>query len=185
MEQYVKVPGDRIGAVIGPNGEVKKTLAERTGVDISVDSETGAVAVRSAGDPVIGMRVAEVVKAIARGFSPQRAMRLLDDDDTVLDVINLGNVTSTPRELTRLKGRIIGKDGLMRETIEESTGVFVSVYGKTVALIGGLEGLQVARDAMNMLVDGAPHPVVFSFLARKRGEFRQQGLDTFFPDAEP
>jgi len=54
-----------------------------------------------------------------------------------------------------------------------------------VALIGGLEGLQVAREALDMLIEGAPHPVVFNFLARKRGESRQQALDTYLPDVEP
>ena len=185
MEQYINIPDDRIGALIGQNSGVMKSLAERTGVEFSVDSEAGAVVVRSADDSVAAMRATEVVKAIALGFSQQHAMRLLDDEDSVLDVVSLGSVASATPELTRLKGRIIGKDGLMRDAIEESTMVFVSVHGKTVALIGGLDGLQVAREALDMLVKGAPHQAVFNFLARKRSDFNQRGLDTLFPDAEP
>jgi len=185
MEQYIKVPSDRIGVIIGPQGEVKKELTERTGVKISIDSETGSVVVRSLDDPVAGMRVVEVVKAMARGFSPHRAMRLLDDEDDVLDVLNLGDVAPTAKALTRLKGRIIGKDGQMRESMEDGLKVSVSVYGKTVSVIGSLEAVQVVMEALDMLIRGAPHAVVFNFISKKRNEMRQQELDVFLKDAEP
>lgn len=40
--------------------------------------------------------------------------------------------------LLRVRGRIIGRKGRMREIIEEMSGVDISVYGKIVVIIGNL-----------------------------------------------
>ncbi|MGD9912248.1 KH domain-containing protein, partial [Methanothrix sp.] len=66
----IKIPSDRIGAVIGPNGETKRYLEERCSVSLDIDSESGAVTVTSQGDALDAMRAIDVLRAIARGFSP-------------------------------------------------------------------------------------------------------------------
>ena len=78
-------------------------------------------------------------------------------------------------------GRIIGKDGRSREIMERLSGTKVSVYGKTVAILGYPEQIRVARAAIEMLLDGAPHGNVYSFLERKhedlaKMELEEQGL---------
>jgi len=53
---------------------------------------------------------------VARGFSPEKALRLLENEDLVLDVIDLSTLTDSPADLKRLKGRIIGRNGKTRES---------------------------------------------------------------------
>ncbi|RLG35306.1 RNA-processing protein, partial [Methanosarcinales archaeon] len=74
----------------------------------------------------------------------------------------------TPKTLKRIKGRIIGQKGKTRRVIETLTGVKISVYGKTVSLIGYPEQIKVAREAIEMLIKGTPHSTVYTFLERKR-----------------
>jgi len=116
------------------------------------------------------MRLAEVIRAIGRGFSPERAFPLLEDEMLMLDVIDLSRVCNTKTDMARIKGRIIGKDGRTREITEKLTGVGISVYGKTVAIIGGPEQIRIARAAIEMLLDGAPHGAVYGFLEKKNQE---------------
>ncbi len=78
-----------------------------------------------------------------------------------------------------MKGRIIGKEGKMRKFIEDVLNVNISVYGKTVAIIGDAESVAVAREAIEMLVEGAQHSTVQRFLERKRREIKMRSLDWF------
>jgi len=78
--------------------------------------------------------------------------------------------------LATLRARLIGTHGRTRVTIEEMTGVYVSIYGKTVGIIGEVHELEMAREAVEMLVRGAPHNSVYKFLNKKRRELRLREL---------
>ncbi len=179
MIQEVKVTGNRIGVLIGKGGATKKDLEGKTGTAISIDSKEGIVKIEGE-DALLVLRAVEVVQAVNRGFSPERAFVLLDDEDLLLDMIDLSGLTESPRQLDRLRGRIIGKDGRSREQIEHMTDCEISVFGKTVALIGLPEQIKVARSAIEMLVEGLPHEVVYGFLERKRREAKQDVIDYYY-----
>ncbi|KXS42488.1 MAG: KH domain protein [Methanolobus sp. T82-4] len=174
---HVKVPKDRIGAIIGPKGSVKELIENKSGAKLDIDSESGVVEIVQGDDPVGALRATEVVNAIARGFNPDKTISMLDDDLIMLEVIDLSKIASTQKDLLRLKGRIIGKGGKTREITERLIGVKISVYGKTVSIIGNPEQNQIARTAVEMLVEGAPHGTVYSFLEKKRQELLQSQLD--------
>lgn len=161
---FLAVPEERIGVLIGPDGKTRALLQKRTGCRIDVDSEEGRIEITGS-DPYAEMRAGDVVKAMARGFSPERALRLLQSEDQMLEIIEIP--ADNPNDLQRIAGRIIGRDGRTRTIIEETTGVHLSVFGKTVSLIGGLSELQMAREALGMLFDGSPHGAVYKFLERR------------------
>ena len=82
------------------------------------------------------LRAVEIINAINTGFSPERAFEMIEDEDLLLDIIDLSRTADNIKQLDRLRGRIIGKDGRAREQIENMTDVDLSVFGHTVALIG-------------------------------------------------
>lgn len=180
MQEHIKVPQDRIGAIIGVEGNVKKVIEEKTGVKLEVDSESGAVAVESEGDALKALKASEVIKAIARGFSPEKALKILDNEDLILDMVDLSKLSDSPADLKRIKGRIIGKDGKTREVIEQMSGAKLSVYGKTISIIGDAEQISTARTAINMLLDGAPHGAVYSYLEKRRRELKRSQLESIY-----
>jgi len=158
MMQEVKISGSRIGALIGKGGETKKVLEAKTHTTITIDSKEGLVKVEGSEENTVPLlRAVETINAVNRGFSPERAFELLDDEDLLLDMIDLSGLAEGPRQLDRLRGRIIGKDGRAREQIEDMTDVEISVFGKTIGLIGYPEQLKVARTAIDMLIEGVPH----------------------------
>ena len=75
-------------------------------------------------------RVLETIKAIGRGFSPKKLLKSLMIEMLMLEVIDLSDVATTPKELQRIKGRIIGRNGRTRELAESLINVKISVYGK-------------------------------------------------------
>ncbi len=169
LRLYEKVPLDRIGVLIGEGGKVKEEVMRRTRTRITVDSKNGTVIIEPESPdvpPYMVMKARDFVRAIAYGFSPERAMRVLDEDQ-VLIVIDLKQVVGdAPNHLQRIKGRIIGEQGRARRTIEEMTGTYISVYDTYVAIIGDYESAQAAREAIEMLIEGRQHSTVYRFLER-------------------
>ena len=181
MMQEVKISGSRIGALIGKAGATKKELETKTRTTITIDSKEGTVKIEGADEDAVPLlRAVETVNAINRGFSPERAFELLDDEDLLLDMIDLSGLADGPRQLERLRGRIIGRDGRAREQIEDMTDVEISIFGKTVALIGYPEQLKVARAAIDMLIEGVPHESVFAFLDKKKKEAKQNLISYYY-----
>ena len=166
---HIKIPEERVGVLIGPDGSMKKLIEEKSKTLLEIDSESGTVTVESSEDPLMVMRVSDLVRAIGRGFSPERAL-------VILDVMDLSKMVGTKSDMARLKGRIIGKDGKTREIMEKLSGSKVSVYGKTIALLGYPEQIRVSRAAIEMLLDGAPHGNVYSFLEKKHQELAKEEL---------
>ncbi len=178
---FTKIPKDRIGALIGPEGKVKQAVERKLKVELTIDSETGDVQIMlapDAEDPSLLFRAQEIIAAVGRGFSPERAFRLITDEDAVLEVIDLRELFgSSPAELKRVKGRIIGQEGKTRRIVEEMTEADVSVHGHTVAIIANLEQMEVAREAIKMLLRGSQHSTVYRYLHRKRRELKKKKLE--------
>ncbi|MFH1255749.1 MAG: KH domain-containing protein [Candidatus Diapherotrites archaeon] len=166
LTELVKVPAERIAVLIGKKGETKRELEQKTKARIDVDSESGEVEV--SGKNAEGVVKAEsVVKAIARGFSPEKAFMLLKED-FFLEIIDLAEeLGKKGKRLESKKGRVIGRHGLFREEIEKKTKAFVSVYGKTICLIGTEGEIGKALRAVEMLLEGAKHKSVKKFLDKK------------------
>ncbi|MEI7649189.1 MAG: KH domain-containing protein [Methanomicrobiales archaeon] len=181
MMQEVKIAGSRVGVLIGKGGATKRELEAKTHATITIDSKEGIVKVEGTEEHTISLlRSVEIINAINCGFSPERAFEMIEDEDLLLEVIDLSGMADGPRQLDRLRGRIIGKDGRAREQIEDMTDVEISVFGKTVAVIGYPEQLKTARAAIDMLIEGVPHENVFAFLDRKKKEAKQDMISYYY-----
>jgi ribosomal RNA assembly protein len=179
MKQETRITRERIGVLIGKKGMTKREIEEKTKSTIQVDSEEGLVHIE--GEEADGfLHAVEIVKAIARGFSPERALTLLEDEDIFLEVIELSEFAENPAKLERIRGRIIGRDGKSRSQIEDLTSTEISVYGKTVAIIGMIEQVKVAREAIEMLINGISHESMYSFLERKKREMKQDMISYYY-----
>ncbi len=178
---FIKIPKERVGVVIGPEGRTKKSIEDKLSVELQIDGEAGDVNIlmkEGATDPSMLFSAKDVVTALGRGFSPEHAFRLVRDEDAVLDVLDLrAAFGKSEADIKRVKGRIIGMNGKTRGIIEELTDTNVAVYGHTVAIIGTIDQLKVAREAIEMLIKGSMHGTVYRFLHRKRRELKKKKLE--------
>ena len=168
---YLKIPQNRVGALIGSNGDVKKTIEKLTGTYLDIDSDDGSVYIsptENMEDPLGVWNANHIVKAIARGFNPEVALKLISDE-IYLEIIKLPlYIGKSKKALARHKGRIIGKDGKTREIIMEMAEVDMAVYGKTVSLIGEMDNIMIAKEAVEMILNGSRHKSVYGFLEHKK-----------------
>jgi len=176
---YERVPLERLGVLIGPNGSVKKEIMEKTRTRLTVDSTTGTVIIEPATPNTTAlelMKARDIVRAIAYGFSPERAFRLLDEDQ-ILIVLDLKQyVGDKPNHLQRVLGRIIGEEGKTRRIIEEMTGTYISVYDTYVAIIGDYESANIAKNAIELLIEGRMHSTVYRYIERETYSLKKRRM---------
>jgi len=168
----LKIPKERVAVLIGKKGELKRQLEHATKTRIHVDSDEGDVVV-SGKDALLLYSCREVVRAIGRGFNPEIAMLMLKQDFGI-EIISLKDYARNPNDYERLRGRVIGEGGKSRQTVEYLTMTHISVYGKTIGIVGQLEHIPNARKAVEALLSGRKHGTVYKFLERKRKEMRTQ-----------
>jgi len=159
----IKVPKDRVAVLIGKKGEVKRRIERFTKTKITVDSQEGNVTIESE-DSFAAFNTQIIVKAIARGFNPNIAL-LLKKETFSLEIIDMTDfVGKSKRKMHRFKARLIGTHGKAWKTLERLTKCHLSVYGKTVGIIGPAEEVALARQAVEDLLKGAPHGHVYNYV---------------------
>ncbi len=178
-DMFVKIPKERVGTLIGPEGKIKQYIEDRLQVKLTVDKE-GSVTVllsEKCTDPSLLLRAKDVVTAIGRGFAPETAFRLIRNEDDIYDMIDLRLIFGrSESDIKRIKGRIIGTEGKTRKLIEELTEADVVVYGHTIGIIGSFEEADAARNAVQMIIDGCEHHTVYNYLQKKRTELKKEKL---------
>ena len=178
-DMFVKIPKERVGILIGPEGKVKQYIEEKLQVKLDIDNE-GSVTItliEKATDPSLLLKAKDVVTAIGRGFSPEVAYRLIRNEDEIFDLIDLRIIFGrSESDIKRIKGRIIGAEGKTRKLIEELTEADVVVYGHTVGIIGSFEESDAARNAVQMIIEGCEHHTMYNYLQKKRTELKKQKL---------
>ncbi|MGE5556186.1 MAG: KH domain-containing protein [Methanocella sp.] len=178
-DMFVKIPKERVGVLVGPEGKTKQYIEEKLQVKLDIDKE-GSVKIvleESCNDPSLLLRAKDLVTAIGRGFPPETAFRLIRNEDDIFDLIDLRVIFGrSESDIKRIKGRIIGTEGKTRKLIEELTEADVVVYGHTVGIIGSYTEADAARNAVQMIIDGCEHHTVYTYLQKKRTELKKEKL---------
>jgi len=177
---FVRIPKERVGVLVGPEGKVKQYIEEKLMVELQIESEAGGVSIvlsENTKDPTMLFKAKDVVTAIGRGFSPEFAFRLIRNEEDIFDFIDLRTIFGrSESDIKRIKGRIIGANGKTRGLIEQLTEANVVVYGHTIGIIGTFGQVDVARNAVQMLINGNQHHSVYKYLQKKRSDFKKEKL---------
>lgn len=178
FEKLIRIPSDRVGVLIGKSGNVKSKIEESCYVSLDIDGDTGEVFIRTQGDvdKIQPFKAMEIVTAIGRGFSPENAMTLLKGENA-LHVIDLREFAGKSNaNVERIKGRIIGEGGRARRNMENLSGTHISVYGRTVSIIGDSSKLRLAVDAISSISSGSMHGAVYTKLEAANRTAKQERM---------
>jgi len=178
-DMFVRIPKERVGVLVGPEGRIKKYIEDKLEVTLEIDTEGSVTIILSekAQDPSLLLRAKDLVTAIGRGFKPETVFRLIRNEDEIFDMIDLRHIFGrSESDIRRIKSRIIGTEGKTRRLIEELTEADVVVYGHTIGIIGSFEQADAARNAIQMIIDGCEHHTMYKYLQKKRTELKKQKL---------
>ncbi len=164
MKEVVLVPKDRLGVI--KSKKTKEELENLLNVKLSFIENS----VEIDGEGIELFRAKMIVKAIGRGFSPPRAFDLINEEKE-LEIIDISKFSD--KKIGTIRSRIIGTNGKTRKYIEDSTNCFVSVYGKTISIIGTYDEIKNSKEAIGMIIDGARHVSVYNFLDKIRPKVKK------------
>ncbi len=176
----LRIPEDRVAVLIGRNGETKKLLEEKGHVTLDIESENGIISVSQNGDPLKANISLSVIHAIGRGFNPQKALELLQDNFQLIVIPLRDFAKPGSKRIAELRGRLIGTGGKTRRVVEELTSTHISVYGDTVSIIGDYVSVEYAREALMLLIKGSKQRTVYTFLEKNARELRLKRIEESF-----
>ena len=156
MIDFVRIPEERL-KLLKADPRIQKKLKEFCDCKFKFDDD---VEIES-DDSLKTFRAKEVVKAFGRGFYIDDALALLDES-FYLEIIEINSKTRD--RITVLKGRIIGREGGTKKIIEKISEAKISIYGKTISIIGRWNEVQIAKEAIELILSGSKHSTVYRFL---------------------
>jgi len=173
--KYLKIPMERVGALIGHKGETKKDLEEKSGVKINIDSKLGEVTFDddAVEDPLMILKLENIVNAVGRGFSPHNAFRLFNDDADFFVFDLHAYVGKKETHVRRLKSRVIGREGKTKHVLEDLTGAKLSVYGHTVSVISDVVRMNILKKSIDMILTGSKQATVYHFVEAQMKELKR------------
>lgn len=166
----VAVPSHRYTPLRKAWMEIYKPVTEQMGVDMRMNLRSRRVELRhkkESNDPVAGgnlQKCADFVNAFILGFEVQDAIALLRLDDLYIERFEIKDVKQTLKgeHLSRAIGRISGKNGKTKFTIENTTRTRIVLADTHISILGTFQNIRVARDAICGLILGSPPGKVYS-----------------------
>jgi len=163
MKEFVRIPEERI-KILRRNKKFLEELERLADCKIRINEEVEI----ECEDALKALRVKDVIKAFGRGFEFEDCLKLLDEE-YCLEIINVKDFSGKSRNrMKELKGRVIGSEGKAKKMIEKYTNTKISIYGKTISIIGKWNEVFNAKKAIEMLLSGSMHSSVYRFLEKQR-----------------
>ena len=106
----------------------------------------------------------KVLEAIDFGFPINTAL-LIKEEDYLFDIINIKDHTNQ-KNLERVRGRIIGKNGKTLKTISGLSKCFFEIKDNSLGIIGDAEFIQNAKESAIALIKGSKQANVYAYLEK-------------------
>eukprot|EP01126_Amoeba_proteus_P056032 TRINITY_DN699_c0_g1_i2.p1 TRINITY_DN699_c0_g1~~TRINITY_DN699_c0_g1_i2.p1 ORF type:complete len:169 (-),score=21.37 TRINITY_DN699_c0_g1_i2:114-620(-) len=147
---------------------IYKPIVEFLKLQIRFNTTTCSVELRTSNfteDIGALQKAVDFVKAFTLGFEVADALAMLRMEDIFIDSFSIEDVKSLHGDhMSRAIGRVAGKDGKTKFTIENATKTRIVLTDKRVHIMGTFSNIKVARDSICDLILGAPPGKVYGKL---------------------
>ncbi|RSH81039.1 pre-rRNA-processing protein pno1 [Apiotrichum porosum] len=153
-------------------------MVEMLGLQVRMNVKRRAVEIKSSGHTVDSGAVqkgADFVKAFALGFDVNDAIALLRLDDLYLDSFEVKDVKTLHGDhMSRAIGRIAGEGGKVKFTIENASRTRIVLAETQIHILGSVQNIKIARDAIVSLILGSPPGKVYAHLKTVGARMKQR-----------
>ncbi|KAK9869051.1 hypothetical protein WJX84_009928 [Apatococcus fuscideae] len=165
----VPVPQHRMTPLKNIWLDLYQPITEHLKLDMRMNLKTRKVEIKSTPEtPDFGslQKAADFINAFILGFEVRDAVALLRMDDLYIECFEVKDVKQTLRgeHLSRCIGRMAGKSGKTKFTIENATRTRVVIADTRIHILGSYQNIRVCRDSICSLILGSPPGKVYSKL---------------------
>lgn len=143
---------------------ITKTLK----LDMRMNLKTRKVEIKTTAETInadLLQKAADFIQAFLLGFEVRDAIALLRLDDLYVECFEVKDVKTLRGEhLSRCIGRLAGKNGKTKFTIENATKTRICLADTKIHILGSFQNIRIARDALCSLIMGSPPGKVYSKL---------------------
>ncbi|PIA13644.1 eukaryotic type KH-domain (KH-domain type I) [Coemansia reversa NRRL 1564] len=175
----IRVPPHRLTPLKRDWLKIYSPIVEHLKLQVRVNPKTRMVEIRTCDETEdVGsiQKAADFVRAYCLGFSAEDSLALLRMDDLFLDSFEVKDVkTLTGDHLARAIGRLAGKDGKTKYTIENATKTRIVLADSKIHVLGTFQNIKIAKNAISSLIMGSPPGKIYANLkivaSRMKGRF--------------
>ncbi|OCF45572.1 pre-rRNA-processing protein PNO1 [Kwoniella heveanensis CBS 569] len=153
-------------------------MVEMLGLQVRMNTMRRSVEIKSSGHTVDTGAIqkgADFVKAFALGFDVNDALALLRLDDLYLDSFEIKDVKTLHGDhLSRAIGRIAGEGGKVKFSIENASRTRIVLADTHIHILGSVQNIKIARDAIVSLILGSPPGKVYAHLKMVGARMKQR-----------
>ncbi|KAJ1822614.1 pre-rRNA-processing protein pno1 [Coemansia sp. RSA 2675] len=164
----IRVPPHRFSPLKADWLKIYSPIVEYLKLQIRMNPKTRMIEIRSCAETEdVGaiQKAADFVRAYCMGFTAEDSLALLRMEDLFLETFEVKDVkTLNGDHLSRAIGRIAGKDGKTKFTIENTTKTRIVLADSKIHILGTYQNIKIARDAVCNLILGSPPGKVYSNL---------------------
>jgi ribosomal RNA assembly protein len=108
------------------------------------------------------------IQAMDLGFSIPKAL-LLKEEGFFLEKIPIKAIAHR-RNLSQVRGRVIGKERKVLDTIESLTDTNIALHNNFVGIIGRVEDVEKASYVLKRIIAGSKHATMYAWLEKKKAD---------------
>lgn len=127
-------------------------------------------------------------QAVLDGFKPEDAVVIMKYRDAFTETFHIQDIRKLKGgHLTRAIGRVIGRDGRIKDSIEKFSLTKFILNDEKVSLLGTDESIRIAKDAIGRLVQGAEPTSIFNRLRVISAKQKEKygSIRTIYEDLKP
>eukprot|EP01099_Mayorella_cantabrigiensis_P001097 TRINITY_DN1452_c0_g1_i1.p1 TRINITY_DN1452_c0_g1~~TRINITY_DN1452_c0_g1_i1.p1 ORF type:complete len:245 (-),score=56.34 TRINITY_DN1452_c0_g1_i1:313-951(-) len=174
----IQVPPHRYTPLKNAWESIYTPLISHMKLQVRMNTRTRSVELRTSQyttDPGALQKGADFVRAFMLGFEINDAIALLRLDDIYIDSFEINDVKTLHGDnLSRAIGRIAGKDGKTKFTIENVTRTRIVLADRKIHIMGAYNNIGVAKDAVVSLILGSPPGKVYAHLRTAAQRLNEQ-----------
>lgn len=168
QKRAVTVPPHRFTPLKNTWPKVYFPLVDHLKLQVKMDIKKRRVLLRTSKETVDNSAIQkgdDFLRAFMLGFDVDDATALLRLDDLYIESLEIKDIKTLHGDhLSRAIGRIAGKDGKMKFSIENATRTRVVLADSKIHILGGFKNIKMARESVVRLILGKPPSKIYGNL---------------------